>query len=60
MINLGQYAKAVTSVVGLAITYASQYWGSGPDAKYVSIAIALASALGVYAVPNQATRKGDS
>lgn len=47
-----RYAKFIAAIVGQAITYASLYWGSGPDAKYVSIAIAVASALGVYAVPN--------
>ena len=53
-LNLGRYAKFVTAIVGQAIAYASLYWGAGPDAKYVTIAIAVASALGVYAVPNQA------
>ena len=52
-LNLGVYAKVITAVVGQAIAYATLYWGSGPNAKYVTIAVAVASALGVYAVPNQ-------
>ena len=52
-LNLGRYAKFITAIVGQAIAYASLYWGAGPDAKYVTIAVAVASALGVYAVPNQ-------
>ena len=52
-LNLGRYAKFITAIVGQAIAYASLYWGAGPNAKYVTIAVAVASALGVYAVPNQ-------
>ena len=46
MISLGRYSKFITAVVGQAITYASLYWGAGPDAKYVSVAVAVASAHG--------------
>ena len=52
-LSLGPYAKFVTAIIGQAIAFASLYWGGTPDAKYVSIGIAVASALGVYAVPNQ-------
>ena len=51
-LSLGPYAKFVTAIVGQAIAFASLYWGGTTDAKYVSIGIAVASALGVYAVPN--------
>ena len=54
-LNLGPYAKFVTAIVTQAATWASLYWGNGPDARYVSIGIAVAGALGVYAVPNQTT-----
>ena len=49
MPNLGPYSKAVTSAVGLALTFATQYYGTN---HWVSVAVAIAAALGVYAVPN--------
>ena len=52
-INLGRYSKAVTAVIGQALTYASLYYGSN---HYVALAIGVASALGVYAVPNAAPK----
>ena len=48
-INFGPYGKFVTGVVGQALTYATLYYGGN---KYVAAAVAVASALGVYAVPN--------
>jgi hypothetical protein len=54
MLNLGRYSKAVTAVIGQALTYATLYYGGN---KYVAVALAAASALGVYAVPNQAAPK---
>ena len=48
-INLGRYSKAVTAVIGQALTYASLYYGGS---KWVAAAVAIAAALGVYAVPN--------
>lgn len=53
--NLGRYAKAVTGLVGTALTYATQLWGTGPDAKYIAIATGIATVLGIYAVPNSAS-----
>ena len=50
-ISLGPYSKAITAVVGQALTFASLYYGSN---HWVAAAIAAASALGVYAVPNAA------
>jgi hypothetical protein len=49
-INLGPYSKFVTALIGIAVTYAAQYYGTNP---WVAAAVAVASALGVYAVPNQ-------
>ncbi len=50
MPNLGRYSKAVTAVIGQALTFATLYYGGN---HYVAAAVAIASALGVYAVPNQ-------
>ena len=49
-INLGRYSKAITAVVGQALTYASLYYG---HSHWVAAAVAIAAAMGVYAVPNQ-------
>ena len=48
-LNLGPYSKAITAVIGQALAYASLYYGTN---HWVSAAVAIASALGVYAVPN--------
>ena len=48
-INFGPYSKFITGIVGQALTYATLYYGGN---HYVAAAIAVASALGVYAVPN--------
>ena len=53
-INLGPYSKAVAAFVGVALTYATQYYGTN---HWVSAAVAVASALGVYAVPNSSPPK---
>ncbi len=50
MLNLGRYSKAVTAIIGQALTFASLYYGGN---HWVAAALAAASALGVYAVPNQ-------
>lgn len=52
-INLGPYSKFITSILGLALTYAVQYYGQN---HWVAIAVAIASALGVYAVPNSSPK----
>ncbi len=54
MLNLGRNAKAVTAIIGQALTFATLYYG---DNKWVAAAVAVAAALGVYAVPNS-TPKG--
>ena len=48
-INLGPYSKFLTGIIGQALTFAVMYYGSN---HYVSVAVAVAAALGVYAVPN--------
>jgi len=52
-LNLGPYSKFVTGIVGQALTYATLYYGGN---HYVAAAIAVASALGIYAVPNAAPK----
>ena len=49
MPSLGRYSKALTAVIGQALTFASLYYGGN---HWVSAAIAVAAAAGVYAVPN--------
>ena len=49
MPNLGSYSKTVTAVIGVALSYASQYYGTN---HWVSAAVAVAAAMGVWAVPN--------
>ena len=53
MPNLGRYSKSVTAVIGQALTYATLYYGGN---HYVAAALAVASALGVWAVPNTAPK----
>ena len=48
--NLGKYAKSYVAAIGLGITVASVIYG--PANHWVVIAVAVASAIGVYAVPN--------
>jgi len=50
MSKLAPYSKAVAAVIGQALAYATLYYGSN---HWVALAVAVASALGVYAVPNQ-------
>ena len=54
MPNLGPYSKTVTAVIGQALAYASLYYGTN---HWVSVAVAVASALGVYAVPNNSPKE---
>ncbi len=49
MLNLGRYSKAISAVVGQALAFATLYYGGN---KWVAAAVAIAAALGVYAVPN--------
>ena len=48
-ISLGNYAKFLTGIAGQALTYASLYYGTN---HFVVLAVAVAAALGVYAIPN--------
>jgi hypothetical protein len=48
-INLGSYAKFITAAIGQVITFLSLYYHGE---HWVSVVIAVAAALGVYAVPN--------
>ena len=51
--SFGPYSKSVTAAIGQALTVASLYYGSN---HYVAAALAAASALGVWAVPNSAPK----
>jgi hypothetical protein len=53
MLKLGSYSKALAAIIGQALTFASLYYGSN---HWVAAAVAIASALGVYAVPNTASK----
>jgi hypothetical protein len=48
-INLGKYSKAIAGVLGQALSYASLYYGGN---HYVAMATGIASAMGIWAVPN--------
>ena len=50
MNKVAQYAKFITALAGQGLTVAVALYGAGN--KWVAVAIAVASALGVYAVPN--------
>lgn len=47
----GRYAKLLTSAAGLTLTALAPYYGSQ---HWFAAVIAVAAALGVYAVPNKA------
>jgi hypothetical protein len=48
-ISLGPHSKTVAAVIGVALEYATQHYASNP---WVGVAVAVAAALGVWAVPN--------
>lgn len=48
-LNLGRYSKFVTAIIGQALTFITLYEGSS---HWVAVVVAVAGALGVYAVPN--------
>ena len=50
MPNLGPYSKAITAIIGLVLTYLTQFYGTN---HWVALVVGIAAALGVYAVPNQ-------
>ncbi len=49
MSKLAQYRKSIIAAVGLAATLGAAF---APDNKYVIAGIAVATAFGVYRVPN--------
>lgn len=49
--KLAKYKKTVTALVGVGVLVLSNELGA--DSRWVTYAIALASALGVYAVANK-------
>lgn len=51
MQELQKYNKAIVAVVGAVVAGLSMYYGSNNTT--VQMVIALATALGVYAVPNK-------
>jgi hypothetical protein len=57
-INLGQYGKLITAVAGLAITLLTQKYASTTGAAdWLPYVVGVASALGVYGVPNAPSTK---
>lgn len=51
---LSRYAKFIVAIVGAVGTWAATYYPNDPDvAKWVGLALALATCISVYAVPNQ-------
>lgn len=54
MEELSKYNKALVAVTGAALTWALATYGGDPEwAKWLSLASAIATALGVYQVPNK-------
>lgn len=49
--KIAAYAKFITAAIGEGLAVAVALYGSGNH--WVAVAIAVAGALGVYAVPNQ-------
>lgn len=48
--DLNKYRKTVVALVGAAVVTALQFY---PTNKYVLIAVAFLTALGVYQIPNK-------
>lgn len=54
MKNWQHYSKTIAAVVGTVLTWAIATYGNDPDIqKYLSLATALATVLGVYSVTNK-------
>lgn len=54
MKDLQKYNKTLVAVIGAALTWAVSTFGGDPDvAKWLSLAMAVATAAGVYQVPNK-------
>lgn len=54
MFGLAKYAKAITAAVGVAATVATAL---NVNTSWISVVIAIATALGVYTVPNKGAKK---
>lgn len=53
MSSISRYLKAVVAIVGAVATWATAYFpGDAEVAKWVGLALALVTAISVYAVPN--------
>lgn len=50
--NLGKYNKLIVAVIGGAVQLASLYYGQDTP-SWINTLIAIATALGVYQVPNK-------
>lgn len=48
---LARYWKLIVFIIGAALTVALQVWG--PDNGWVSLGVLIATALGIYQVPNK-------
>jgi len=55
-LNLGRYGKLYAAVAGLAITLLTEKYAGTAAGNWLPYVVALASALGVYATPNQDNR----
>ena len=49
--NLSRYNKFIVALLGAAVLFAQQYFGS--DTDWVATVISVLTALGVYQVPNK-------
>ncbi len=49
--NFGKYQKAIVAAAGAVIVALLVLFGA--DSKYYELAVAIATALGVYAIPNK-------
>jgi len=51
---MSRYAKFIVALVGAVATWSATYYPNDPDvAKWVGLALAIATCISVYAVPNQ-------
>lgn len=51
--NIGQYRKFLVGIVGQGLTFAQLYYHGN---HWVAAAVAVAVALGIYAVPNDSPK----
>lgn len=61
MKELQKYNKTIVAVVGAILTWAIATYGGDPElAKWLSLASAIATAAGVYQVPNKALTENET